>query len=579
MTPESSGPPSGRSAWQHLLDSRLLPAILLPLIVAAHLFSVLHLHPSKLFGLQQDDALYFSSGKALAESRGYVLPGLPGAPAASKYPILYPWLLSWVWRANPNFPANLSLAFTLNYFFALAAILLSYFFCRIPLKLCRIASLAVTAFCALHPAFLFYSARLMTDVPFAALALAFLLLAWKSARDDSPLEWAILAGILADLCVLLRLAGVAFIAGFLLALLLRKHWKTAALFLASCIPAISYFFYQGWFRAPSVPPAPFSTALPGWRQTWYYFTSYTSFRHLDSPNLSAAATLLLNQILYLFSSVAGYFVTPLSDSNIAVWLISCLAFATLLLLGALHRVGKWQISPELAVLAVYLVLLTGWDYVEWTRFLIPFYPFIVILAVSEAHRWYFLLRSSSGGWLSRPLLTLFLLFASALAAASGWNYLVTARRSFADFTSHRGAVLVEQQAVFAWIRSHTQPNDILITTEYGTTYLYTGRQSINFAVPLPYGVYDKSILQRDLDHLQDVALALHARYWVISDHDSQTQLRAFEPPLRERLDAWEATLPRVYTTPDATIRVYDLQPSLAPSLINSHTTPAPTVPN
>jgi len=28
-----------------------------------------------------------------------------------------------------------------------------------------------------------------------------------------------------------------------------------------------------------------------------------------------------------------------------------------------------------------------------------------------------------------------------------------------------------------------------------------------------------------------------------------------------------------------TIRVYDLQPSLAPSLINSHTTPAPTVPN
>jgi hypothetical protein len=578
MTPESSGPPSGSSAWQRLPNSRLLPAIILPLIVAAHLFSVLHLHPTKLFGLQQDDALYFSSAKALAEGRGYILPGLPGAPAATKYPILYPWLLSWVWRANSNFPANLPLAFTLNYFFALAAILLTYFFCRLALKLPRIASLAVTAFSALHPAFLFYSARLMTDVPFAALALAFLLLAWRSAQDDSSLQWAILAGIFADLCVLMRLAGAAFIAGFLLALLLRKHWKTAAIFLASCIPAISYFFYQGWFRAPSPPPAPFSAALPGWRQTWYYFTSYTSFRHIDSPNLSAAATLFLNQILYLFSSVAGYFVTPLSDSNIAVWLISCLAFATLLLLGALHRAGKWHVPPELSVLAFYLSLLVGWDYVEWTRFLFPFYPLLVVLVVSEARRWYALLRGSGTDWLSRSLLTLFLLFALALAAAIGWNYAVTARQSFADVTRHRDAVLVEQQTAFDWIRSHTQPNDILITTECGTTYLYTGRQSINFTVPLPYGVYDKSVLQRDLDHIADVALALHARYWVISDYDSQTQLHAFEQPLRERLDRWEAALPRVYITPAGSIRVHDLHllPILAPTLLPLH---HPTVPN
>jgi len=160
MTPGLSG------QWQRWQNSRPLPAIVLPLILAAHLFSVLHLHPTKLFGLQQDDALYFSSAKALAEGRGYILPGLPGAPAATKYPILYPWLLSWVWRANPDFPANLPLAFTLNYFFSFAAILLTYFFCRFPLRLPRIRSLAVTAFCALHPAFLFYSARLMTDVPF-----------------------------------------------------------------------------------------------------------------------------------------------------------------------------------------------------------------------------------------------------------------------------------------------------------------------------------------------------------------------------------------------------------------------------
>jgi 4-amino-4-deoxy-L-arabinose transferase-like glycosyltransferase len=580
MMPESSGPPSSSSVWQRLPNSRRLPAIILPLILAAHLFLLLRLHPTQLFGLQQDDALYFSSAKALAESRGYILPSLPGAPAATKYPILYPWLLSWVWRANPNFPANLWLAFTLNYFFALAAILLSYFFCRFPLRLARNASLAVTAFCALHPAFLFYSARLMTDVPFAALALAFLLIAWKSGQDDSPLQWAILAGVFADLCVLMRLAGAAFIAGLLLALLLRKHWKTAAVFLASCIPGISYFLYRGWFHAPSAPPAPFSAALPGWQQTWYYFTSYTSFRHLDSPNLSATATLLLNQILYLFSSIAGYFVTPLSDSSIVIWLVSCLAFVTLLLLGALRRAGRRHISPELAILAFYLVLLIGWDYVEWTRFLFPFYPLIVVLIASEGWRWFALLRGSGTDWLSRSLLALFLLFSFALAAATGWNYLVSARRPFSGITRHRAAVLLEQQAAYAWIRSHTRPEDILITTDYASTYVYTGRQSINFTVPRPYGVYDRSVLQRDLEHMQDVALALHARYWVISDYDSQTQLRAFELPLGERLSRFEAALPRAYTTPAGSIRIYELHPlrTLAPAPASS-TIPTRTVPN
>ena len=565
MTPGLSG------QWQSWQNSRLVPAIVLPLILAAHLFSVLHLHPTKLFGLQQDDALYFSSAKALAEGRGYILPSLPGGPAATKYPILYPWLLSWVWHVNPDFPANLPLAFALNYFFPLAAILLTYFFCRLPLRLPRIASLAVAAFCGLHPAFLFYSARLMTDVPFAVLTLAFLLLAWKaaeagSAENSSPhksqLKWIILAGFVANLCVLLRLAGAAFIAGFLLVLLLCRRRKSATIFLVFCLPAIFYFFYQGWFRTPSVPPAPFSAALPGWQQTWYYFTSYTSFRHLDSPNLSAVATLLLNQVLYLFSSVAGYFVSPLSDSHITLWLISSLLFAILALLGALRSVSKWQIPPHLAALFSYLLLLIGWDYVEWTRFLFPFYPVIVVLIVSEGRRWYAILRSSGADWLSRSLCGLFLFFALVLAASTGWNYVVLARQSFAEVTRLREAALPEQQAAFNWIRSHTQPNDVLITTEYGTTYLYTGLQSISFTVFLPYGVYDRFVLQHDLDHVQDVALALHARYWVIADYDSQTQLRAFEKPLRERLSLWETTLSRVYATPGGSIRIYDLLPPI-----------------
>jgi hypothetical protein len=154
--------------------------------------------------------------------------------------------------------------------------------------------------------------------------------------------------------------------------------------------------------------------------------------------------------------------------------------------------------------------------------------------------------------------------AGVLAAVTAWNYAIAARRSFGEMGRQREASVPEKQEAYDWIRSHTELNDLLITTEYGTTYLYTGRQSINFTVPMPYGVYDQRRLETDLDQMPDVALALHARYWVITAHDSQTQLRAFEQPLRERLERWEGLLPRVFRTTRGTIHIHDLRCLHAP---------------
>ena len=99
---------------------RLLSWIALAAIVLLYLLFVIHLHPSNFFGYSQDDTLYFSSAKAIADGPGYVLPSVPGTPAATKYPILYPWMLSWVWRWSPSFPANLSIAVALNLVFGVA---------------------------------------------------------------------------------------------------------------------------------------------------------------------------------------------------------------------------------------------------------------------------------------------------------------------------------------------------------------------------------------------------------------------------------------------------------------------------
>jgi hypothetical protein len=550
-------------AVRRLQQNRIAAGVILLVILAAHLSGVLALNPPSLFGLSQDDTLYFSSAKALAEGRGYVLPSLPGSPAATKYPILYPWLLSWVWRLDRNFPGNLLWGVLLTYFFSVAAILLSYHFGRNALGLSRLSSLAVTAFLALHPTFVFYSARLMSDVPFAALTLCLLLFASAAVRSSSP-RWCWFAGLACSLSITMRLAGVALLAGVLLAFVARKLWRSALFYLASSAPGLAYFAYQTWFRAPSPPPVPFSAALPGWQQTWFYYTSYTAFRHLDSPDLHATGTLLVNQILYFVSAIAGYFIWPLSERNIVFWFVSSLILAMLLLFGLLREFTGWKPSVSVSLFLCYALLLVGWDYVEWGRFLLPFLPLLVVLVATSAWRCFVQLRQAGSDWLSRALRLTALLAAGALAGAAAWNYGALDRRGLAEARFQREVSLVEKRQAYAWLRTNTRPGDVIIATEDGLAYLYTDRTFINPTVLRPYDVYDRRQLASDLDHMTDVAVATGASYWMITSHDSQTQLYAFEGPLRRRLDRWEAALPRIFRSSGATVAIYDLRCSRPP---------------
>src|SRR5262245_47733133 len=70
--------------------------------------------PMNFFGLTEDDSIYLSSAQAIANGHGYVLASVPGTPPATKYPPLFPFVLSLIWRWSPTFPQNLSLAMSVN---------------------------------------------------------------------------------------------------------------------------------------------------------------------------------------------------------------------------------------------------------------------------------------------------------------------------------------------------------------------------------------------------------------------------------------------------------------------------------
>ena len=86
--------------------SRLLILVALLLIPSA-LFVGLNSDVPK-FCYLHDDCLYFVSAKSMADGGGYRIASLPGEPPQTKYPPLYPLVLSLAWRLVPEFPANLT---------------------------------------------------------------------------------------------------------------------------------------------------------------------------------------------------------------------------------------------------------------------------------------------------------------------------------------------------------------------------------------------------------------------------------------------------------------------------------------
>src|SRR5262249_2042512 len=62
-----------------------------------------------LLSSMSDDGIYLVCAKSLAEGTGYRILSLPNEPFQTKYPPLYSWLLSLIWRIDPRFPSNLPL--------------------------------------------------------------------------------------------------------------------------------------------------------------------------------------------------------------------------------------------------------------------------------------------------------------------------------------------------------------------------------------------------------------------------------------------------------------------------------------
>ncbi len=512
------------------------------------------LKPINFFSRYHDDAIYFSSAQSLARGQGYRLLSVPGNPPQTKYPVLYPWLLSWIWRVEPSFPANLKWALAMTPLFGCGFLVASFLLLRRFKGVGEWPALFAVLLCAYDPVFLRLNAALLSEVPFMAFAMTAALAADHALENKNRTGWVGLATALAALSVLTRSIGVGVVAGLAAAALYRRAYRYAAVFCLGFFPVLL------WRSTPVSP------GEPGWVQTWLYYTSYLGFWMRSVPNLEVLQAMFWSNVRDLLVMPAEFcFFPPLGGerSYLGQLLSITLTFGIGAGIVRQARADRWR--PIHFVFLFYAPFTLLWNYPIMNRFLMPFVPLFWAGVWVEGRR----LVSMVAAHLrrGRPIAErivagVFTVALVAIGVLAVSNYLGGIRKGRRAEGEQWAAYTQEKRQAYDWIQRNTAPDTRLLALDDVVLYLYTGRQAM---WPLAFTTAsffssDVEILRSELDHLTDVARHIGARYWVTVEGDQNFPTGS--PLVAERVLQLQNSLPQMFRSSGGTVRVRDLSPVL-----------------
>jgi len=464
----------------------LIPLVLLLAPSAAYLW---HFGDVPRFGDLHDDSLYFVSAKSLADGGGYRIESLPGEPAQTKYPPLYPLLLSAAWRLNPQFPANLTAAAWISWL-ALPAILvlLAGIYARWEFSGYR-AWILMLLFAA-NPYVILFSTQLFSEMPFLALALGVALAIERAAKGSRPAAaW---AGAIAGLAYLTRSAGLALLAsGAIYLWPLRKQRTAAILFSATMLPFVAGWMF--WARLHQV-----STDDP----TLIYYVDYFRYE-LYSVSWRDFPLILWKNLDGLLWGLGGWILPKVFDSQFLKILSEVIAIA---MISGVVRMVRRGIATFYAVFALFsAALLVVWHFPPNERFVLPLMPLALAGLWTEAGHLAAMLRSArrhpdkaqravAAGFVAA--IVAIGLGCVALQALMDLSFLP------ADAAQHRERKM-QNAALYDWIRANTAADASFLAADDALLFLNTGRHAMS--KPLPPALWYRQDHAGIVEWLSDLA--------------------------------------------------------------------------
>ncbi|MGD8451909.1 MAG: hypothetical protein PVJ57_08830 [Phycisphaerae bacterium] len=425
----------------------------------------------------------------------------PAEPHQTKYPVLYPALLSLIWRADARFPQNIVLVRWLNVTLWTVGSWFAYRLMRDAWRLPRPLALLAVVLGFVSFATLGVLGTAMSEPLYVALSMPALWLAAQSAaprsaaKPDAPAPrvcrtglWHIaLLALLLGGAVLTRSVAIALVGGLLLALLLKRRWGLTLAALGGFLCAAAG--WQAWRTWAAARNAcnPLNAALvydldySAWLASW---TTHLWVAWVNAPDL------LLSLALILVPVNEGALVGLLQRVPVgtALVLVPAGLIAGVMLLGTLVTWRRGGAAAHLYA-AAYLALILPWPF-EPLRFLVVLAPLLFGWLLAGL---YVALATLLGGWpkhrsagdaprLARfgrreghataRVLTTFV--GAGLALLALGPFTLGAR----DVKRKFEHMIAQQEAIVALLRDHTPPDAIVSNAHYSYLYLRTGRKCV-----------------------------------------------------------------------------------------------------
>jgi hypothetical protein len=466
--------------------------------------------------LRYDAGVYYLLGTSLASGHGYRIPSEPGSPEALQYPPLLPAIVATYQRAlGTSDPAVVAPWLRRSYavlfvIYALAVLALAKRF------LGQGLAVATAVLCLLHHQTIFLYDLLFAELPFAFVAIVFALVA--GTVRQSPHSWLREFGCfaLATAAFLLRTAGLALLAAWVLEAVTRRRWGVAlGRGAVALIPVVAWQAYVSHVRGSDDYARP---AYEYQRASYqYYNVSYAEnallvdpFRPelgpLNAGTLASRLTTNSSQLLEAFGEAVstsraqwemllnrpqlklfGRAVIPLVFVFVPIYCLAAFVISGFFLLVA----RKAWLLVLLLLGSVALVWTTPWP-AQFLRYLAPrlvFLDLCFILAWSSLNSVVRARKPSRANTLARAALAGVLAIAFATETFTAVRlFRVRARPEAIVFDPRNAAAPYrlfahdetwqDWEKAVHWIDAHASRDAIVATTAPHFCYLLTGLRAV-----------------------------------------------------------------------------------------------------
>lgn len=421
-------------------------------------------------GIYHDDGIYFVTAKSLAAGHGYRIESFPGEPWQTKYPPLFPLLLSVVWRLDPSFPHNLPLAALFCWAMLPLFITAAWLWFRW-VGFSSKRTVMLCAWLALNPVVAGFSVMVMSELLFAALLATVMAMLERASPDPDRARWVALSGAVASAAYLARSAALPLLVTVPACFALRRQWRCAATFLSTMAPAVAAWELWKVFHVTA-----------GKDTVTLYYTSYLGYHlaNVSWSNLLLVLRVNFSELILGLGDLLLFF----DDHNFASVTLARIALAAAVVgtVRLARRTGALQF-PAFAV--VYCAMLLLWHYPPNARFVMPVAPLLLAGFSEEIGRlWKLIGPSWSRPWVQqRAGATAVLLGIATIVGAGAYrigygftNFLPTL------FAAHKKA-LTSSMPAYRWISDNVTAGAKLLAYDDPLVYLYTGRQAASVRIP------------------------------------------------------------------------------------------------